>query len=168
MALSFSHMEQLISLPEAAKALGMSESSLRNLVEQGKIKGAVLPGGEIVVSQDVSKIKVLNARLQEIDRKQFVHLENNFITLTQASDQYSIPNRTIRKWLNHGYLAADSSSYPVKVNEADLAYCALIYEERQKKGLQYGAPLLDENKQPYLLKHPGLSEYRQRKKRTVN
>ncbi len=167
MAVAFAHMDRLMALPDAARMLGVSEASLRDLIQKGIVKVSFLPGGEIGVSEDVAKVSqliVLNARLQDIRREQFAHLDASWITIAEAEAKYKVPNRTIRKWLSHSYIKTDASTYPSKVNEGDLAYCMAIYSERQDKGIHFGAPLLDDNNRPYQLKHPSLSEYRKRKK----
>ena len=56
----------------------------------------------------------------------------------------------------------------MKLDEAEVAYCAEIYHERKAAGIRSGAPLLDEDGLPYELKHPELSAYRCRKRRQEN
>jgi len=158
------HLERLIPIHDAAKLLGLSETRLRELVQAGTIKGAILPGGDIGVSENAAEINALNEKLQAITQEQFIHLRGNKITITDAEQKYGIPNRTIRKWIGHNYIQVIDRGYPVKIDEGNLAYCAAIYSERQKAGVVAGAPLLNEQRKPYLLKHPGLSEYRRRKR----
>ena len=165
------HLDHLIPLRDAAKLFGLSEKRLHELVQAGKIKGAILPGGEIGVSKDAAEINAINEKLRAIKRKQFDRLRNVPITITDASNKYSIQRDTILLWVNkQRYIKILKTGYRMEIDEADVAYCAAIYELRRsfigqsKERGQTGAPLLDEMGDPYLLKHPKLSEYRRKKK----
>lgn len=102
----------------------------------------------------------------DILKERFGHLIGQPITLTEAAEKYDIPRATIESWIyRNRYIQIIGESYPMEVNEADIAYCADIYKNRRTKGSK--APLLDENGLPYELKRPDVAEYR-RKKKTRN
>ncbi len=93
--------------------------------------------------------------------EKYSHLQEKWISVSEAAREYKVLGRTIREWINLGYIEVDKTSYPMKLNQADVAYCAEIHHARS--GIS-GVPLLDENGLAYQLKHPELSEYRQRKR----
>ena len=163
--MTFPHLDHLISLQEAANISGLSEIRLRELINEGKIRAAVLPGGEIGVSRELAAITALNERLQTISREQFKNLRGKSISATDGAQKYDLHRNTIIKWAKQRYIQVLTSGYRMEVDEADLAYCVAIHNERKKGyGVQTGAPLLDKNGQPYLIKNPKLSDYRRRKK----
>lgn len=85
------------------------------------------------------------------------------ITVTDAAKKYNVNRFTILTWKNRGLIKTIKDGYRAEIDEADMAYCAKIYHDRQQAGIRYGAPLLNEDGQPYMLKHPQLSEYRRKK-----
>jgi hypothetical protein len=50
------------------------------------------------------------------------------------------------------------------LDEADVAYCACVQALRQRARVYAGAPLLDDEGRPYLLKHPKLSQVRRQRR----
>jgi len=161
------HLERLIPIHDAAKLLGLSETRLRELVQAGTIKGAILPGGDIGVSENAAEISALNENLMSIKRSQFEHVHGSPITVTEASKKYDTNRATILMWVRQKYIRILTPGYRMEIDEADVAYCAAIHAARKGFGGQTGAPLLDSSGDPYLLKHPKLSEYRRRKKESV-
>lgn len=157
------HLDHLIPLRDAAKLFGLSESRLHDLVKAGKIKGAILPGGEIGVSETAA-ITALNEKLQTIKREKFAHIKGQPITVTDASSKYNVNRRTLLRWVDKKYIAVIQPGYQMILDEGDVAYCAQIYHARTMSGVTSGAPLLADDSTPYLLKLPNLSEYRRRKK----
>lgn len=114
----------------------------------------IKPSGEIVVQQTK----------EEIIQDKYPALIGQGITLSEAADRYGVPRGTIQGWQYKDYISVVEDSYPVKLNEAEIAYCADIYKARKASGVGfYGAPLLDANGLAYELKHEWLAEYRKRK-----
>ena len=162
-------LPQFLHLPEAANQLGLSEAELRQRVETGTILAGNLPNGEIVVSTDsiINKEADINTRLRSIKREDFEHLNGQPITVTEAVKKYEVAGTTIRGWMNIGYVnAANPGGYPIKLNEADIAYCVAIHAARKKRGFRTGAPLLDDDGNPYMLKHLSLSRYRRQRRQS--
>jgi len=154
-----------LPLPEAAKKFGMTEAILYERVEAGTIAAGILSDGEIVVSKDNIVPKAngandINDRLRAIRREDFEHLRGQAITVTEAAKKYGIVKRTILEWAKQKYIAVLKSGYRMELDEADMAYCTAIHKVRKQTGIRFGAPLLDQTGQPYLLKHPNLSRYR--------
>jgi hypothetical protein len=151
-----------IPLEEAARRYGLSRDVLTQLIEDDRIEAVTTAQGDILVSDDGAK---QTKTKEQIIAEKFGHLQNNPITVSEAEAKYSLQNMTIRRWIAKGYIEVLEDNYPIKIHEAEVAYCASIYHQRQKKGVRSGAPLLDENGLPYELKHPELSEYRRLKRR---
>jgi hypothetical protein len=146
-----------LPLADAAKKLGMSRKLLTQMAETGKIEAVQLPSGELLVSAENGQYKTK----EEVIAEKYNHLQESWITVTEAAKEYKVLGRTIREWIAAKYIEVNKNVYPMEVNQADVAYCADIYHAR--KGIS-GVPLLDENGLPYELKHPELAEYRQRKR----
>jgi hypothetical protein len=155
-----------IPLTEALRKYNLTEEVLTRLIQDGRIEAAQLPSGELLVSDES-----LNGKTKEqIIEEQFGHLRGKLITISEAAEKYDVSRKTVEAWIyRNQYLSIiDDTSYPKRIDEAEVAYCANIYHERQKMGLRHGIPLLDEDGLPVLeLKHPELAKYR-RKKKQIN
>ncbi len=151
-----------LPLPEVAKKYGLSEQALTQLIQTGKIEAVRLPSGELLVpaNNDTKKIKTK----EQIIGEKFGDLREHPIAVSEASKKYEVLGRTIREWISLDYIQIVDDNYPMKIDEAEMAYCAEIFHERKAAGIRSGAPLLDENGLPYKLKHPELSAYRRRKR----
>jgi hypothetical protein len=152
-----------LPLSEAARQYNLSEKILTQLIQAGKIEAVRLPSGEVLVpaNNDTQKIK----SKKQIIAEKFGKLANKPISVSEASKKYKVLGRTIREWISLNYIQIVDDSYPMKIDEAEVAYCADTFHQRKSAGIYSGAPLLDEFGLPYELKHPELSDYRRRKKR---
>jgi hypothetical protein len=164
--LPVTNLERIIPLNLAAKRSGLSEATLRNLVETGKIRAAVLPGGEIGVGEksarQVASYEQINERLRSIRRDDFEKLRGKPISISEATRRYGVPGMTLRGWIKRDYVAVLANNHPVLIDNGDVAYCVAVWKMR--KSLKVRGPLLDDKGYPYQLKHPWLSSYRKRKK----
>jgi len=158
------HLDHLIPLRDAAKLFGISEKRLHELVQAGKIKGAILPGGEIGVNRDAAEINALNENLRYIKRSLFAHLAGVTITVSDGAQKYGVHRNTVLNWVKRGYVKQIKSGYKMEIDEADLAFCARVNEIRKQHEMLFSGPLLNDAGQPYQIKHPSLSEYRRKKK----
>ncbi len=126
-------------------------------IDQDTERGPEASNGGATASKRLT-LEEINARLAAVRREDFAHWENHPITLRDASKQFKVPVGTIDRWTRRGYVRVirrgTSKSKPTLVNAADVAYCARIREIRQQAGIPFGAPLLDDNGNPYLLKRP--------------
>jgi hypothetical protein len=146
---------------DAAHKYNLSEKALTQLIETGKIEAVQLPSGEVLVSaengQPISK--------EDILEEDFTELRGQSITVTEGAEKYDLHRNTILEWVKKEYMIPikqGGRGSRMELDEAELAYCAQIYHDRE--GIS-GVPLLDENGLPYQLKHPDLSRYRRRKRR---
>lgn len=163
-------LPQFLPLPAAAKRLGLTETELRARVKAGTIAAGVLPDGEIIVNTDVNDLPTddINARLRAIRREDFAHLRGKAITISGAEKRYGVSGWTLRNWIDRKYISVDETLFPMELDESDVAFCVAIHTIRQASGIRTGAPLIDDNGKPYLLKHPALSRYRRESRQMIN
>lgn len=132
------------------------QNILTNSRPNAKIELKKLSTGEFVV---------LGQTKEGIIKEKYPNLIGQPITISDASEKYDVPATTIREWHKKGYIKVVEPGYQMKLNEADIAYCADIYKDKKSSGIGFrGGPLLDENGLPYQVKHQSLSEYRKRRK----
>lgn len=135
---------------------------LTNLKPGVKLNLEILPSGDVAVSNDTPQTK---AGLIE---EKFSHLKNQPITVSQAAEKYGVPRRTILEWKDYGFINVMESGYRMTIDEADVAACFHIYNERKETGLGFsGVPLFNPDGTLYELKRPDLAEYRRRKKQAA-
>jgi len=139
----------------------MTRKELENLLielEPGvKIELEKTPTGKLMVNKNPTK--------KELVEEKFADLVGQLITLSEAAKKFNMPRGTLEGWYYKGYITIAEESYPAKFDEAEIAYCVEIYNERKATGIGfYGAPLLDENGLPYELKHEALAKYRKRRR----
>ncbi len=150
-----------LPLKEAAQKHNVDEKVLTQLIAAGMIE-AMEQNGEIVVAVDKNSTQDDSSQTKEgIIAKEYGYLQDQWITVSKAAQKYKVLGRTIREWVALKYIQYDNTKYPMRVNEAEVAYCTEIHYARKRIS---GVPLLDTNGLPYQLKHPDLSEYRQRKR----
>jgi hypothetical protein len=162
-----SQLDRFIPLSKAARRLKLSEKSLQQMISAGRIKGAMLPNGEIGVSESSVQVAAINERLRGVRRENYKHLLGHPISVAEAAKRYNVPTMTIRSWMQRDLVTVLESGYGTKLDESGVAYCAAIYQIRKETGSLSGAPLLDEHGAPYELKNLWLAEYRRKKKPTL-
>ena len=147
-------LDQYVPLPQAAKRLKISSASLQGLIDSGNIRAVKLNGTVAVAESELDQV---------ITREKFKHLRGKPITISEAVDTYKINNRTIRAWIARGYINVLREGYGMQIDQADVAYCAEVYESLG--GVQ-GKRLFDESGQPYQPKHTEWANYqRERRKK---
>ena len=172
-----------LPLAEAALVTGLDVETLHNWISQGKVIAGTLPGGEIAVAVRDGKVVMLenglangqatgngehehegdvfelNRRLAAIKREQFKHLEGQEIGLSEAAREFRVPYQVLQRWIKRGYIRVLRIKGRQKfLDKGDVAFCVAIYKVRKNYGSR--APLLDEQGQPYLIKHPALAQAR--------
>ncbi len=127
-------LERFLTLSEASTRLKMDEAQLRTMIQAGRIKGAILPTGEIGVSESVIPTPPTpKEQLPEYMKHQ--HLKGVPIWLSEAARKYDIAQVTINQWRAKGYIKTlGMDRNRVLVDEADVAYCAEIYHQRGGQG----------------------------------
>jgi hypothetical protein len=148
-------LDRYIPLSQAAKRLGISSASLQGLVDSGNIKAAQLNGTIAVAESELDQIVAIN-------REQFEHLRGQAITVAQAVEKYNLANQTIRAWIRRGYITVLKPGYGVTIDEADVAYCAAVY---QAQGGERGKRLFDDQGQPYQLSRSEWATYQRARRK---
>jgi len=141
-------IEQLVSLTDAARRMGISADLLKQHIKDGTIRASKLPDGEMAVPE---------SEIPKITRQQFEHLRCIPITITDASKKYNLVRNTLLEWVKKGYLSVLKPGYRMEVDESDVAFCATVYK-RQNGG--QGKRILDDVGRPYKLKNPTGAQYR--------
>ena len=124
-----------IYLNEAASHYGVRREMLTQLVEDGKIRAGQI-NGEIAVAQE--DVQVLNQRNQLW--RQVKHLDGVAISMTAACEKYEEINfASLSRWVARGYIRAlggqkgGGRGNKRLLNEADVAYTALLIRKRGKR-----------------------------------
>ena len=136
-----------IPISDAARKYGYKVAELRKMAESGKIDAVQLPDGDVVVSENTVKNTLRKEDLPEYRR--YKHLAGVEIGITEAAGKYEIPQQTISRWVQRGFISRlGQDGRKVLIDEQDVAYCANIYEGRKGQGKW----LFNPNGTPYLLK----------------
>jgi excisionase family DNA binding protein len=142
-----------LPLPEAARKYGVSEARLKTMIDNGKIRAAMI-GEEFVVSEE----EVQSASLRKEDTleyKKFEHLKGHAIWLSEAERKYGVRNQTIFGWVQRGFIQKlGKEGNKVLIDEADVAYCVEIYHRSMSKR---GRRIFDKQGLPYKPKTGPLS-----------
>ena len=142
-----------IPVAEAAEKYGYDLDELKKMARSGKINAAVLPDGDMVVSDDSIKAKILKKEdLPEY--KKFADLADETIWVSKAARKYGISQSTISRWTQLGYIKKTGKQGNKRLlNAQDVAYCAEIYNTRKGQGKR----IFDQNGMPYIPKTGPLS-----------
>ena len=99
---------------------------------------------------------------ENIIAKEFAHLRGQPITVSAAAENYTLNRDTILDWVKRKYINTLKPGYRMELDEADVAYCAKIYNQKLKeyRGQLRGVTIFDEYGNPYELMHPDLAERR--------
>lgn len=137
-------------------------------IEAIKVLSSAPDDAKIDIDQPTTGKTMITVTMTKDDliKQNYAHLVGNPITVNNAIEKYRIPQTTILKWKNIGYITVIKPGYKMTIDEADMAYCAEAYHARRNAGFGFGgtAKLLDENGLPYQLKHPDLAKYRRNRK----
>jgi len=181
-ALPATTLYRFLPLTEAAAVTGEPVTELRERAKKGTILAGMLPNGSVVIAvsddrpvETVASLPVaaagddINARLSQIRREDFVHLEGQPITVSEAAKQYDLLAQTIHAWTRQGLVRVidrgRGRGSRKTVDESDVAYLAAIHHTRKSFGVKSGIPLLAPDGTPNLIKHPSLSQQRHQNKR---
>ncbi|GAP10190.1 hypothetical protein BECAL_01352 [Bellilinea caldifistulae] len=130
---------------EAARKYGLDETRLRALIEKGKIRAGVV-AGEMVVSEDEVRDQAVTRKEDLPEYKKHAHLKGKPIWISEAERKYGVPNPTVSVWVKRGLIKVLGYEKNRKlIDEADVAYCAEIYNQRRGQGKW----LFDDNGLPY-------------------
>lgn len=121
------------------------------------------PGDIIAVFNDTGE-ELLKQRIptkQDFLKRELV---GKPITVSEAVKKYGVPQTTILTWIKNGFVSVLERGYRTIIDEADIDYCAMIYQERKQSGIGFRAPLFNEDGLPYKLEHEQLAIYRRNKR----
>ena len=137
-----------IPLEDAAKKYGYALVELKRLAQSGKISAAVLPDGDMVVSETSVKSKV--RKKEDLpEYKKHAELSEETIWVSKAARDYDIPQQTISRWTQLGYIKRmGKQGNKILLNAQDVAYCADIYNTRKGQGKR----IFDKDGTPYIPK----------------
>ena len=170
---------RFLTVEEAARETGRPASELLKRAEAGKILAGMFEETlRIAVTQDGQVVEIapaspqndggdINARLSQIRREDFAHLEGVPITVSEAARKYGIQKHTILAWTRRytSVLRVLERGYRMLLDEAGVAYLATIHHVRKDFGIRSGSPLVNEDGAPNLIKHPTLSTYRKHRQK---
>jgi predicted site-specific integrase-resolvase len=133
-----------LPIAEAARKYGMSVSRLRALINDGKIKAAMVMNN-LVVDEDEVRAKTIQRKEDLPEYKKHAHLKGVPIWVSEAARKYQITDRTIINWVERGFIKTLGYEKNRRLlDEADVAYCAEIYNQNKGQGKwtfdKYGLP----------------------------
>ena len=125
-----------ISQAEAARRFHLNPEKLRALVESGDVR-AVRVGKEMALAEEDLKV-ALGIKRQELWAR-VKHLDGVPIGLGEACAKYGLSSPSIYRWIERGYVRVlddqrgGGRGRKRLLNEADVAYAALVAKERGKR-----------------------------------
>jgi hypothetical protein len=146
-----------IPLAEAVHKYNLTEEVLTRLIRDGRIDGALLPSGELFVSDD--GLNEAKTKEQIIEEK-FGHLRGKTVSARAASQKYGISHKTFIRWARAGYIRIlREEDRLLELDAADVAYCAFVHATKKQEygGTVSGVRIFDEEGNPYRVKYPELS-----------
>ena len=124
-----------ITLSEAGKRLDLPQARLQDLIRAGTLNAARIKGETVVDEEKVQEIATKPKKEDLEEYKQFAHLSEERISISDASRKYGVSTGTLTRWKQAGYIADISSDgYRVYLNEQDVGYCASVYSRRGGQG----------------------------------
>ena len=145
-------LPRYITLSEAAVRLSASLTELNHLVKNGTLKAVQISGETVVSEPSVASYKVGGKKVQPIslgrpdgkkkedlpEYQQFAELAGVEIWFSEAERKYGIPNPSIVRWSQKGFIAIiGKHKNRVLVDEQDVAYCAFVYRRAKELGYQW-------------------------------
>lgn len=140
-------LPRYIPLAEALRRFRISEEVLKEAVESGRIRSAIIGEEVTVAEQDVREL----AKGQEVvivRREDFEHLRGNQLGISEAARKYGLRQQTLSRWIQRGIVrTVGRQGRKVLVDEADVAFASAVYHH---KGGRQGMRIFDEEGKPYL------------------
>ena len=90
-----------IPLADAVRKYDLTEEVLTRLIRDGRIDGAQLPSGDLLVSDD--GLNEAKTKEQIIEEK-FEILRGQRISIYDAAKKYKLSHSTLRGWIKAGYI----------------------------------------------------------------
>jgi predicted site-specific integrase-resolvase len=123
----------VIPLPDAAQRLGIAPDVLTRLVANGTINLRTVrtSDGKIMLSQEDIERMAKAIALRDKIWKQVARFEDEVIGIREARDTYNVPDQTIYRCIEKGYIRANKTNGAGRgkkrmLNRADVAYVAAL------------------------------------------
>ena len=144
MKLNKNSLDLFITPEQAAKQLGLDLDSILKLADEGKLRAAVMTDGTIGISQQSVNELLPKEALPEY--KENEQLRSVPISINEAGRKYKINTSTITRWMQRGLIRQlRKDGRKTLLDEADVAYCARIYQSNSGQGKW----VFDEAGRPY-------------------
>jgi predicted site-specific integrase-resolvase len=136
-----------LPLPEAARKYGVSEARLKTMIDNGKIRAAMIQGTIVISESDAAQSTGKPLRKEDLPEwKQFSHLYNHGIGIREASRKYGVHPATLSVWVKKDVIKIlRVEPNKTLLNEQDVAYACFIYKQRGKQGRK----IFDDDGLPY-------------------
>jgi excisionase family DNA binding protein len=139
-----SHLELFITPEQAARQLGISVDSIYQWADEGRLRAAVMTDGEIGISQHSVNQLLPKEALPEYKENQ--DLRGTPISINEAGRKYKLNTSTLTRWMQRGLIRRlGKDGRRTLLDEADVAYCARIYQLNHGQGKW----VFDEAGRPY-------------------
>ncbi len=137
-------LELFITPDHAAKQLESTAKVVLQMVDEGKVRAAIMTDGSIGISQQ-SLFQLLPKEALPV-YQEYEDLEGIPIRIFEASKKYNISTPTITRWIQRGLINQISKEgRKTFIDEADMAYCARVYQLNKGQGKW----VFDEGGRPY-------------------
>ena len=137
-------LDLFISPDQAARQLGIDSDSILGLVDEGKLRAAVMTDGTIGISQQSLNELLPKEALPEYRENE--ELRGTPISINEAGRKYKLNTSTITRWMQRGLIRQiGKDGRKTLLDEADVAYCARVYQLNRGQGKW----VFDEEGRPY-------------------
>ena len=126
-------LDKLLPLDEAARRYKITKTVLHQRIASGKLRAAMVSGDLVVSETDLVDDLPRDQRPEYIKH---AHLKGIGIGLREASRKYGVTSPSISRWVKRGLIAVigKAGAQKLLLDEADVAYCAEIYQSNQGQG----------------------------------
>ena len=137
-------LDLFISPDQAARQLEMDSDSIFQLVDEGRLRAAVMTDGTIGISQQSVNELLPKEALPEYRENE--ELRGTPISINEAGRKYKLNTSTITRWMQRGLIRQlGKDGRKTLLDEADVAYCARVYQLNRGQGKW----VFDEEGRPY-------------------
>jgi predicted site-specific integrase-resolvase len=112
-----------LPLEEAAERYQVAPQFLHNAIEEGSIRAAQTPEGEVLVAEE-------DVGVMSIEVQTDPNLQGKPIRATEAAAKYQIDQRTLSRWAHAGYVRIIEQAPKLLVlDESDVKLAANIFHQ---------------------------------------
>ncbi len=131
-----------------AEARGLSFEQLARYANENRIRTQIDPATGITRFWAADVERIVDDQQQFPQRENFEHLSGQEIWISEAARKYGMTGATLYRWSRKGRIRrVGREGNRVLLDEADVAYCAAIYNERNGKR---GRRIFDSSGKPYI------------------